>query len=216
MRLSFGLEQKQVQKQILAPRMIQSMEILQLPITALEARIDQELGENPLLEKLETDSSLPEEPQEAPDTPSEKELVVDAESNQADDFERLLDLDQQVPDYFDERPRTSADRMQSMQDQMHDTMANLASRPVRLQDALELQLHELDLDDALLEMALRIISSLDSNGYLTASLPDLLPSDSGPEEVALAEAALKIVQQLDPPGVGARDLRECLLLQLSP
>ena len=61
MRLSLGFEQKQVQKQILAPRMIQSMEILQLPILALEARIDQELNENPLLERQEKDPDLPEE-----------------------------------------------------------------------------------------------------------------------------------------------------------
>ncbi|MEM8679765.1 MAG: RNA polymerase factor sigma-54 [Planctomycetota bacterium] len=221
MRLSFGLEQKQVQKQILAPRMIQSMEILQLPIMALEARIDQELGENPLLEKLEQDPALPENQtdtatNDAEGPAAEKELVVDAESNQADDFERLLELDQQVPDYFDEKPRTSSDRMQSLQDQRHDTMANLATRPVRLQDALELQLGELELQEDVRVMAERIISSLDSNGYLSARLTDLLPPDADPQQLSLAEAALKIVQQLEPPGVGARDLRECLLLQLRP
>ncbi len=65
MRLSLGLEQKLIQKQIMAPRMIQSMEILQLPIQELEARIDQELNENPLLERLESDPNLPEEVAEA-------------------------------------------------------------------------------------------------------------------------------------------------------
>ena len=65
-------------------------------------------------------------------------------------------------------------------------------------------------------MAERIISSLDSNGYLTGSLEDVLPTMSDPSTIHLAEKALEIVQQLDPIGVGARDLRECLLLQLTP
>ena len=60
MRLSFGLEQKLLQKQILAPRMIQSMEILQLPIMALQERIEQEMQENPTLEMQEQDPDLPE------------------------------------------------------------------------------------------------------------------------------------------------------------
>ena len=62
MRLSFGQELKLVQQQKLAPRMIQSMEILQLPIMALEERIEQEISENPCLEKAELDPDLPEEP----------------------------------------------------------------------------------------------------------------------------------------------------------
>src|SRR6186997_3007905 len=97
MRLSFGQEMRQVQKQILAPRMIQSMEILQLPILALQERIEQELNENPVLELVEEDATLPEEPQERenPDAPTEeeKELVVDAANSNSDDFERLLNLD---------------------------------------------------------------------------------------------------------------------------
>ena len=81
MRLSLGLEQKLVQKQVLAPRMIQSMEILQLPVLALEERIEQEMNENPMLESTEQDPDAPEEPveRENPDAPteSEKEMVVD-------------------------------------------------------------------------------------------------------------------------------------------
>jgi RNA polymerase sigma-54 factor len=72
MRLSFGQELRQVQKQILAPRMIQSMEILQLPIMALQDRILQEIQENPTLEMLEDDPDLPDEPsdKEDPDAPT--------------------------------------------------------------------------------------------------------------------------------------------------
>ncbi len=62
----------------------------------------------------------------------------------------------------------------------------------------------------------RIIYNLDSNGYLQGRLEDLVDSDGGPEQLALAQKALAMVQRLDPPGVAARDLRECLLLQLMP
>jgi RNA polymerase sigma-54 factor len=91
--------------------MIQSMEILQLPIMALQERIEQEMNDNPLLEIQELDPALPEEPeeQENPDAPaeSEREFVVDETKNNAEDFERLLNLDKEVPDHFDDGPRRS-------------------------------------------------------------------------------------------------------------
>ena len=73
MRLSLGQEMRMVQKQILAPRMIQSMEILQLPIQALEERIEQEMEENPVLELQEEDPDLPAEAAEPepPDRPTD-------------------------------------------------------------------------------------------------------------------------------------------------
>ena len=220
MRLSFGLEQRLVQKQVLAPRMIQSMEILQLPLQALEERIEQEMSENPVLETADPAAEDPVETVEVenPDSPSEseQELVVDETSNNEEDFERLLDLDQQIPDHFDEQPLTSATRRQEESDRRHDQLANLASPTETLQAALEMQLTELDLVSNLRLMAERIISSLDSNGYLANSLEDLLPPDAGDEENDLAREALMIVQGLDPAGVGARNLKECLLLQLRP
>ena len=96
MRLSLGLEAKQIQTFQLAPKMIQSMEILQLPILALLERVEQEMNENPVLEVNEEDPNLPEETEDAvaPDTPpvEEKELVVDNDHDNADDFERLFNL----------------------------------------------------------------------------------------------------------------------------
>jgi len=219
MRLSIGLEQRQVQKQILAPRMIQSMEILQLPLQALEERIEQEMNENPLLEVNDKDSSLPEEREERedPDAPTseEKELVVDDKST-ADDFERLESLDREVPDYFDERPTRSQAGLQEEGERKLDAMANVADRHVSLQQFLERQICELDLKPEVQRLAMRIITALDSNGYLPNSLTDLLPPGASEELIAQAEEALAVVQQLEPLGVGARDLRECLLLQLQP
>jgi RNA polymerase sigma-54 factor len=222
MRLSLGMQATQVQTMKLAPRMIQSMEILQLSILALQERIEQEMNENPLLEMQEEDPALPDEPRERenPDAPTadEKEMVVDEAHNNAEDFERLLNLDQDVPDYFDERPRPSATRMEDDANRKHDALANLVDRPESLHDYLLHQLGELVLDDDLRRMAERIISTLDpkDGGYLKVSLQDLLPADAGPEQLALAHRALEVIQQLDPVGIAARDLRECLLLQLTP
>lgn len=221
MRLSLGQDLRQVQKQILAPRMIQSMEILQLPIMLLQERIEQELNENPILELQETEAA-PEETaeRENPDAPTsdEKELVVDNEHNNAEDFERLSDLDREVPDHFDESPRKSASRIEEESDRKHDAMANATARPQSLNDYLLEQLREYELPPGVMRMAERIISTLDASdgGYLRVTLADLLPKDSGPEQLKIAEEALAIIQHLDPPGVAARDLRECLLLQLSP
>ena len=205
----------------MAPRMIQSMEILQLPQLALLDRIDQEISENPVLELAEEDPELPEEPvdRENPDLPTEeeRELVVDGKDN-TDDFERLLDLDRQVPDYFDERPRSSANRIDEASDRKHDAIANIVDRAESLNDYLLHQLGELEVDAETRKLCERIISSLDAKdgGYFRSSLLDLLPPEATQEQLGRAEEALAVVQQLDPPGVAARDLRECLLLQLSP
>jgi len=220
MRLSFGQEMRQTQKLTLAPRMIQSMEILQLPIMALQERIEQEMQENPVLDLQESDPDLPDEPteKENPDseTDTEKELVVDEEHNNEDDFERLINMDEDYPDTFEERSRPSSGRIEEVGERKHDTMANMVDRPQTLQDYLHDQLSYFELTVDLRKMCDRIIYNLDSNGYLQGAIEDLLEPDAPPERKQLAEQALALVQRLDPPGVGARDLKECLLLQLTP
>ena len=95
MRLSLGQSMQMAQKQVLAPRMIQSMEILQLPIMALQERIEQEMEDNPVLDQIEPTGEEAESPLDAtvenPDAPAdtEKELVVNDDQNNEDDFERL-------------------------------------------------------------------------------------------------------------------------------
>src|SRR5213078_1492131 len=109
------MNQRMDQRMILAPRMIQSMEILQLPIMALQERIAQELEENPMLERPESEPEPaaaadvsgatevaeppPQEPVEKP--VEQKELVVDSDHNNEEDFERLLNMpdDWQEDDY---------------------------------------------------------------------------------------------------------------------
>jgi RNA polymerase sigma-54 factor len=220
MRLSFGQELKLVQKQMLAPRMIQSMEILQLPILALQERIEQEIQENPVLDIKEIDPNLPDEeyetetPDDSEDT--EKELVVDETKNNEEDFERLINMNDEWPETFEERRRPSADRIEQESARKHDTMANMVNRPQTLQDHLHNQVSWFDLEEDLRQLVDRIIYNLDADGRLQGQLQDLLEPDAPPERLARAETALEIVQRLDPPGVGARDDRECLLLQIKP
>ncbi len=224
MKISFGQNLSQKQTQKLAPRMIQSMEILQMAQAALDEKIEQELIENPALERTD-DSTAVEDPskntldveKEAKDV-EQKELVVDEDKGGEDDFERLLNLDKEIPDHFDESTRPSSNRIQESGDRQHDLIANIVDRGETLQNHLNSQLHEMDLAPDLLKMCERIVSSLSAKdgGYLKVSLNDLLPPNAGPDDLELAEEALAHVQQLDPAGVGARDLCECLLLQLSP
>jgi RNA polymerase sigma-54 factor len=188
----------------------------------LQDRIEQELQENPVLDLKEEEQEQPEEQpaEEAvnPDAPSaeERELVVDEAKNNEEDFERLLNMDEEWPDHFDERTRPSSGRMEEEDSRQHDAMANMVARPQSLHDYLHDQLGWFDLDPALRQMCDRIIYNLDANGYFQGRLEDLVEPDGPPEQLALAQRALSLVQKLDPPGIAARDLRECLLLQLQP
>jgi len=220
MRLSFGMETRQLQTQKLAPKMIQSMEILQLPVLALQERVEQEMNENPMLEVQEEEELGPvtEEEPEDPNRPTEdeRELVVSADDqSNTDDFERLANMDNDMPQNFDDF-RTSANRTQEAQDRQHDLMANALERPESLNDFLMHQLDEMEIEPELEQIAERIISTLDARngGYFNTSLRDLLPAEITDEDLELAEEALLIVQSLDPPGIAARNLSECLLNQL--
>ncbi|MCA9236125.1 MAG: RNA polymerase factor sigma-54 [Planctomycetales bacterium] len=230
MRLSFGQNMQMAQKQVLAPRMIQSMEILQLPIIALAERIEQEMEDNPVLDQIEPNEEGSEY-DEAPENPdalaeTERELVVKDEENNEADFERLLNMTENMPDEFEERTRPSRGEMEAEADRRHDQMANMVARPESLQDYLEHQVSWFDIDEDVRKMCERIIYNLDNNGYLESPLEDLLPpvppevnGDAEAwraQQMKIAEEALAVVQRLDPPGVGARSLKECLLLQLTP
>jgi RNA polymerase sigma-54 factor len=101
-------------------------------------------------------------------------------------------------------------------DRKHDAMQNMASRPRSLHDDLTDQLSFLDADPAVRALAEYIIHNLDDNGFLNLELHEVVRDFGGDVTLAQGEEALALVQKLDPPGVGARNLRECLLLQLTP
>lgn len=219
MRLDTSMHQRMDQRMILAPRMIQSMEILQLPIMDLQARIRQELDENPALELEEPsleelqasgDADAPEERIADPDG----ELVIDDDNEL--DFNRLEALSQDYGDAFNVDHRPSRNGIDEEGDRKHDAMSNMPARPQSLQDYLTEQLSFLDIRPDQLELVSFLISYLDDNGYLKAPLDDIAKDYSQPLAPGEIQSALKFIQSLEPAGVGAHDTKECLLLQLTP
>ena len=158
MRMSFGQEMRMAQKQVLAPRMIQSMEILQLPVMALEERIEEEIQNNETLEMEEAgqetavlDAAGPAVDVDATTverTVDEKPLIVDQDHSNQADFERTYDWATEYPDSDDDRSRPSAAQIEQAGDRYLDVMANMAERPETLCDHLHAQLSNYDLSDA--------------------------------------------------------------------
>ncbi len=220
MRMSFGQEMRMAQKQVLAPRMIQSMEILQLPMLALEERIEQEIQNNETLEVEEGDgeTATPEPVAELPPgkTLDEQPLVVDQEHANQADFERSYDWATEYPDSDDDRSRPSAGRIDEASDRYLDAMANMEERPETLFNHLTEQLSGYELTSGEREAAERVIYNLDANGYLPMPLEELIDVEGPAGQLADLQRALAVVHTMDPAGVGARDLRECLLLQIRP
>ncbi len=103
-----------------------------------------------MLEVQDVDPNLPDEPEEEEDpnrqTEDEKELVVKDDQSNTEDFERLANMDSEMPESFDDF-RTSANRTQEAQDRQHDLMANALERPESLNDYLMHQLAEMEIDD---------------------------------------------------------------------
>jgi RNA polymerase sigma-54 factor len=224
----------------MAPRMIQSMEILQMPLLALQERIDQELNENPLLLDLNEAEPGEAEPQ-VTDTPAQAESAPDvdpeaapealsstaaettpAESNGAeeatsettssDDFDDdFYDFD----DRFRESPSLSRSGVDELSERKLEALMNAADRPPTLQDHLEEQLGLLDLSESDQRMARFVINNLDERGYLTVGLHEIAREAGHAVSPLEVEQVLKVVQTMDPPGVAARDLRECLSLQVT-
>ena len=202
----------------LAPRMIQSMEILQLPTLALLEKIEQELNSNPVLEVEE-----PSESDTAPDAasqqqvetePGEGDLVVNRDSNRADDFERLSDFAEQSDDYL-YRTEVSRRSRDDEPDRKFEAMNNTADKGQSLHDYLTEQWRLIDTDEKTKKAGQVIIDYIDEKGYLKVRLQQLHNKDRHDFGMEHLEKALELVQQLEPAGVGARDARECLLIQMA-
>ena len=227
MQLNFSQHMKMSQQMKLAPRMIQSMEILQLPVMALNERIEQELAENVVLElndkaseasetELELESEKARDEADG-DKLERQELVVENDRDNEADFERLLEMSTEWPDdRFDSGSRPSSNRISEEGDRQHDVMANATSRPPSLHDYLLEQFGFFNCRPEIREFGEFLIQNLDADGRLRGKLDDLRQVYGKPISIEDAEEALRLIQRLDPPGVGARDVAECLLLQLTP
>lgn len=237
MRFEASQHMRLGQQMKLAPRMIQSMEILQLPLAELEERIEQELESNVTLEVAEDDADAQDvrrtqAESERDARQDERPLTVDEDGGKAD-FERLDSFEESNPEAFEDegsradRPAppppdaaspARAPRADGERDAKMDAMAAAPARGASLADQLREQWRLADVDAVLRPLGELIISFIEEDGYLRTPLEaiaDRVPATMPRPGVADLERALKAVQLfLDPPGVGARDLRECLLLQL--
>ncbi len=205
----------------LAPHMIQSMEILQLPILALQERIEQELNSNPVLELAEPELleqlELTQQPdaEDPGDDMGEKVLVVDTDNNKAEDFGRLDSIGDEFKDYMDETGPYRARKRSDEPDLKLEALKNTAAPSQSLHDYLIEQWRFVEAEDGVKEAGSAIIDYIDRRGYLTVRLEQLHNKDKNDFTLDDLQEALKLVQQLEPAGVGARDLRECLLIQMS-
>jgi RNA polymerase sigma-54 factor len=205
--------------------MIKSMEILQLNSMALQERLDQELEDNPLLDDDNSgeDNSNDEDHERSGDNEldteiyHEKEMVVEDNDNNEDDFERLVEMASEWPeDNVMTAGAPSSNSMSDMRERQDDMMANAVGHAQSIQESLVEQLGFFDLPKVVRDFAEYVIYNLDDDGRLQTNLPEMV--QVFPAELSLedAESALRIVQKLDPPGIGARDLKECWLLQVPP
>jgi RNA polymerase sigma-54 factor len=205
------------QRMKLAPHMIQSMEILQLPILALQERIEQELNDNPVLELEEpagADEAEPSDESPQDDDLAERDLVVDADSNKAEDFERLDSMEDEFKEFVNQSGPYRTPNTEE-RDRKLEAIKNTAAPPQSLHDYLDDQWRLVDTDDLVKKAGHAIINYINDRGYLTVPLEQLHNKDRDDFEIEHLKEALRLVQQLDPTGVGARDLRECLLIQIA-
>jgi len=218
-------------RQLLTPRMIQSMEILQLPLMALEEKIEQEMESNPVLEQrdgdLEHDITVNEEtPPELADLPERPDMLEDEMTlilkdggDSAEDFDRLdrisalLENEEFITNSsFQERRQPSS--YDGERDKKQDALNNSPDRAGNLTDHLLDQWNFIDAPPEVMAAGELIINYIDPQGYLRVELETIRSESKKPVTVETLQKALKQIQTLEPAGVGARDLRECLLIQV--
>jgi len=205
------------QRMKLAPHMIQSMEILQLPILALQERIEQELNINPVLEMEEPSNPEETEPvgEQSRDDINEKDLVVKPDGKRTEDFERLESLDEDYKDYMSQAGSFHLRSQSDEPDKKLEAMKNTAAPPQSLHDHLTEQWRLVEADQPVKKAGSMIIDYIDMRGYLSVRLEQLHNKDKDDFTIDDLKEALELVQKLEPAGVGARDLKECLLIQMA-
>ncbi|GGN00932.1 RNA polymerase sigma-54 factor [Dyadobacter beijingensis] len=201
--------QTQTQRQTLkySPLQIQMLNLLHLTTMELEQRIKEELEENPVLEEGKEESTAEDAPEEFDDA----DLSPGGDDNSVQDYYDWDEFrDDDIPDYKTYANNQSADN-------------ELYTRPmveaISFRDDLKQQVHFLQLDERQQLVADFILDSLDEDGFLRRE------SDVIADDISFANSMfidtdevntmLKIIQQLDPPGIAASDLRECLIIQLN-
>ncbi|HEX4066040.1 MAG TPA: hypothetical protein VHZ09_08435, partial [Acidobacteriaceae bacterium] len=234
------LSLKVAQRQILTPGLMQMVSVLALNKLELKEMIQAEIAENPVLEEMDENVPLLDDvarEEESRDRPVETQTVTaEAEPKEKDPFDEI-DFGSYFQDYLDPGFRSP----NNYEEIEKPSIENFLSSPATLTDHLFWQLGALSLSPAVREAAEYIIGNLNEDGYMTAADDELLAGylreqmepDSSTESakdvyarvaelpVAMTErarailaTALEVVQHLDPVGIGTRDLRGCLLVQV--
>jgi len=211
MSISQSLQQKLLQK--LSPQQIQLMKLLQIPTANLEERIKEELEENPALEQTEEghDDEFNDDMKDEFENVNEESEPDGSEDDydNVDISEYVMDDDGEIADY-----KTRDDNYPEMDDQK--------VIPIKVETSFhELVLNQLgmlELDERTYKIAEQIVGSLDDDGYLRRELTSIADDLAFRQSLVVTEkeiaAIVQQIQQFDPAGIAARDLRECLHLQL--
>jgi RNA polymerase sigma-54 factor len=215
------LSLKVAQRQILTPGLMQMVSVLALNKLELKEMIDAEMVENPVLEEI--DETVPMLDEVAGrevrlERGAEQRVTEEPAALPKDSFNEV-DFGSYFQDYLDPGYRTQPEYEESDK----PSFENFLSQPTTLADHLAWQLGALTLEPSLHEAVEFIIGNLDEDGYLAGSEEELAAAfgiaDEGEREkqavIELLRRGIDMVQQLDPAGVGARDLRECLLIQIA-
>lgn len=203
------LNVKLTQKLTLTPALQQAIKLLQMTVPELQAEVREELMSNPLLEEgaVDSDEQQAESERQEPESRDQKEDLHDSELNLEDYFRDSVD-DAYIPSSRGLRDRGDLDDI---------SYENMITRPESLFDHLEWQL-QMNLDEGpLLELSRDLLRYLDDDGYFQTPVPKherhlWLAHETGSAEEQVRKA-VNIIQDLDPAGVGAFDIRECLLIQ---
>ncbi len=187
-------------QQVLAPHLFQSLEILQMPLLDLQQMIKQELSENPTLEATE---------EQADEQIEIEQGTKDVERDEFDnEFEKLAALGEEFDSYQDRGQISGGSDAEEKYQYMMDSLSESTS----LHDQLLNQLTFANLNEYERKIAEIVLGNIDDDGYLQLDVEDLLSLPNFPAETL--DKILDTIHEFDPPGVGARDLRECLMLQL--
>ena len=226
------LGQRLAQVQVMSPQMQQSLAMLQAPMLDLQAMVNKELQENPVLEELSPDEkpSADDENEsgveligkpgedEAAEPPAGTKVEPADESNGEpyDDFqvemERLAELSEEWREHFNASNIAPVSRPTVDDEERRQFMFESLTSDTSLQEHLLGQAHLSDLDEEESVVAEVIIGNIDENGFLQASLEELMEASG--KDADVVDEVLSVLRSFEPAGVGASDLRECLLLQL--
>lgn len=217
MRLDTTQQMRMDQRMVMAPRMIQSMEILQLPVLALQERIEQEMLSNPVLEREEperTEDTRTEDRTNNDTLDAERPLQVADDQSKPADFERLGRLGEDYEEYWGRSAYTRPRRSSGEIDGKLEAMQNTAAPGKSLNELLHDQWAFVECEPLIAKAGEAIIDFIDETGYLSVDLEQIRPHVREKVTTEQMQEALQLVQTLEPYGVGARNLAQCMEIQL--